>query len=134
MPILSDEARIDFLERWVQHSKSRGFKWDSFTFDTNRSVRDQLDEQMRAGLIELRKGGAAQETCEQCSGSKRTPDGLNCTACNAMGESAAETPAELPTQYSTLAGSHPAVCKHCGEPWLDHTHTDETSTCPTANR
>jgi hypothetical protein len=34
-----------------------------------------------------------QETCEQCSGTKRTPDGLNCTACNAMGESAAETPA-----------------------------------------
>jgi hypothetical protein len=33
----------------------------------------------------------AQETCPQCSGSRRTSDGLNCTACNAMGESAAET-------------------------------------------
>lgn len=38
-------------------------------------------------LLEDIKNRPAQETCEQCSGTKRTADGLNCTACNAMGES-----------------------------------------------
>jgi hypothetical protein len=45
-----------------------------------------------------------------------------------------ETRADRPTEYSALAGSHPAVCKHCGEPWVEHLHTDEASSCPTANR
>jgi len=51
----ADAARLDFLERWVQHAKARGFNWDTFTFDVKRTVREQLGEQMAAGLIELRK-------------------------------------------------------------------------------
>lgn len=57
----TDSERIDFLEQWVQHSKGRGFYWDSFTFSTERPVREQLDEQMKAGMVELPKGSAAYQ-------------------------------------------------------------------------
>jgi len=52
----SDTQRIDFLERWVAHSRSRGFHWDTFTFKVDGpTVREQLDEQMKAGMVELEK-------------------------------------------------------------------------------
>jgi hypothetical protein len=50
-----DHARMAFLERWVQSARDRGFVWDTFTFDTHKSVRDQIDEQMKAGMVELPK-------------------------------------------------------------------------------
>lgn len=56
---MTDTDRIEFLEQWVRHSGSRGFVWDTFTFKTNGpSVREQLDEQMKLGMVEKAKVSA----------------------------------------------------------------------------
>ena len=54
------------------------------------------------------------ETCEQCSGTKRTPDGLNCTACNAMGESAAACMAKVRQHFDERRLG--PVCSACQAP------------------
>jgi len=53
---MTDTERLDFLERWVASSRARGYKWDTFTFNMEgKTVREQLDEQMKAGMVELEK-------------------------------------------------------------------------------
>lgn len=58
----ADGKRLDFLEQWVKQAKARGMVWDTFTFDTGRDVRDQLDEQMKAGFTELEKSRKPEKT------------------------------------------------------------------------
>lgn len=56
---MTDTDRIDFVEKWLRHSGSRGFVWDTFTFKTNGpSVREQFDEQMKLGMVEKTKVSA----------------------------------------------------------------------------
>jgi hypothetical protein len=64
VPPSPDVELVDFLQRWVWHAKERGFQWDSFTFDTKRPVREQLREQMQAGMNELQKGSTVTKSVE----------------------------------------------------------------------
>jgi hypothetical protein len=104
VPPSPDVELVDFLQRWVWHAKERGFQWDSFTFDTKRPVREQLREQMQAGMNELQKGSTVTKTvdphaaCTGCGISrprcerewkhqrKCCPD---CSHCSAVGEGVA---------------------------------------------
>lgn len=62
----ADSERIEFLERWVKDSRRRGFHYDTFTFKTDGpSVREQLDEQMKIGLVEIEKPRSAEPQSEK---------------------------------------------------------------------
>jgi hypothetical protein len=43
-----DTGRIDYLESKIKAAAARGFKWDSISFDTDKSVRLQIDAAMAA--------------------------------------------------------------------------------------
>jgi hypothetical protein len=38
-----DTERVEHIEAWLQRSKERGFKWNSYDFVTDRPAREQLD-------------------------------------------------------------------------------------------
>lgn len=50
-----DTRRIDALEEWLAKSKAKGFSWDSRCFDTDKTVREQIDR--RLGLTPTKEGG-----------------------------------------------------------------------------
>lgn len=63
---LTDKQRLDFLEAWIQLSKEKGLKWDTFAFDTATEVREQIDQRIVAGMAEDLNQRATQKACEHC--------------------------------------------------------------------
>ena len=43
-----DAERINYLEAWNTKNKGKGFFWNTFSFSVSKTVREQLDESIRA--------------------------------------------------------------------------------------
>lgn len=45
-PPTDDTRRLDALEAWLSESKAKGFAWDSRCFDTDKTIREQIDRRL----------------------------------------------------------------------------------------
>lgn len=43
-----DAVRIEHLERWNADNKAEGFHWNTFAFDSGKTIREQIDADMAA--------------------------------------------------------------------------------------
>jgi len=46
--VAEESARLDYLEAWLQSGARKGYRWSSIDFDTDKSLRLQIDQRIAA--------------------------------------------------------------------------------------